>query len=294
MTSFPRRNHRERENLVRGWVVVPSIALLIVLPAGSASAGGSWIEVTHGARVRFGSWDIAYASVGSLVTMRGTFSSGQQAAVSEGPWYAYLRPDVNGDRNVEPTLLSRVRIDKEGGYPYLARLAFVVPNVRTGYYWVDVCDLGCKQGVGDLVGGTVVLGTTESEARLFAQALVLRWIHDFEVRRVADLQKQRDQLRAAVIKAEDAADAATGRAEQARGQANEAVAEATDARVSLEDAMRQRDLWRLIGDLCLLGLVLAVAWLIGLRRRVRALVPNSPAGLIDQAADPRKAVTPRR
>jgi hypothetical protein len=275
---------------MRHRLVLLAAILLLVAPAGSASAGGSWIEVGRGARARLGAWDVAYASVGSVVTMRGAFSSGQQAAVSEGPWYAYLRPDANeGEQRAEPMLLGGVRIDAHDGYPYVARVTFVVPNVSTGYYWVDVCDLGCTQGVGDLVGGTIVLGATDSEARLFARALILGWMHDFEVRTIGTLRKQREELQAAIVKAKHVADAAIGRAEQADDRAADAVAQASDERAVVEDAMQQRDLWQLIGGLSLLALLVAIVLAIASRRRVRDLVPDSPAELIDQDAEPREA-----
>jgi hypothetical protein len=245
---------------------------LLVVPVGSASAGGSWIDVTHGDRVHFGTWDMAYASAGSIVTMQGAFSSGQQAAVREGPWYAYLRLDKEGNQQrTKPMLLGGVRIGGDG-YPYVARLSFRVPNVRNGYYWVDVCDLGCRQGVGDLVGGTIVLGATDEEARLFARGLILGWMHDFDVRRIADLLKQRGQLQSAIVETNDVGDAATSRAQRANGRAAEAAGQVASAQASLVTTTRQRDAWRLIGVLSLLLLLLTVAWIVSRRRRVRTLV----------------------
>jgi hypothetical protein len=203
--------------------------------------------------------------------MRGAFSSGQQAAVREGPWYAYLRLDKEGQQPTEPMLLSGVRIEGDG-YPYVARLSFRVPNVPAGYYWVDVCDLGCRQGVGDLVGGTIVLGATDVEARLFARGLILGWMHDFEVRRIADLLKRRGELQATTVEANDIADAATSRARQANDRAVEAAAQVANVQDSLATTTRQRDAWRLIGLVSLLLLLVAVAWIVSLRRRVRTLV----------------------
>jgi hypothetical protein len=266
--------------------MVLAVVPLLVAPAGSAWAGGSWIEVTQGARARLGAWDVAYASVGSVVTMRGTFSSGQQGAVREGPWYAYLTSDVNaGDRQAEPTLLGPVRVDAQGGYPYVATVTFAVPSVSTGYYWVHVCDLGCTQGVGDLVGGTIVIGATASEARLFARALILRWMHDSDARTIEGLRKQREALQAEIAKARHVADAATGRAERADARAADAVAEASDNGASLEDATRRGDMWRLISGFTLLALLVAIASVIAFRRRARTWVPDSLAGLIDQDAE---------
>jgi hypothetical protein len=265
---------------------------LLVVPVGSASAGGSWIDVTHGDRVHFGTWDIAYASAGSIVTMRGAFSSGQQAAVREGPWYGYLRPDKEGDQQrTEPMLLGGVTIEGDG-YPYVARLSFRVPNVPTGYYWVDVCDLGCRQGVGDLVGGTIVLGATDAEARLFARGLILGWMHDFDVRRIADLLKRRGQLEAAIVEANDVGGAATSRARQANDRAAEAAAQVASVQDSLVTTTRQRDAWRLIGLVSLLLLLVAVAWIVFLRRRVRTLVQGHVIPPGREAVSPSQPPTP--
>lgn len=271
-------------------VLVLAVVLFLLVPVGSASAGGSWIDVTHGDRVHFGRWDIAYAGAGSIVTMRGAFSSGQQAAVREGPWYAYLRLDQERQQRSEPMLLGGVRIEGDG-YPYVARLSFRVPNVPTGYYWVDVCDLGCRQGVGDLVGGTIVLGATDAEARLFARGLILRWMHDFNVRRIADLLKRRGQLQAAIVHANDVGDAATSRARRANGRAAEAAEHIASVQGSLVTTTWQGDAWRLIGVLSLLLLVVAVAWLASLRRRMRALVQRH-AIAPDEAASLSRPRTP--
>jgi hypothetical protein len=288
--SLPEEALLEQEDRMPRRVVVLAIVLLLVAPSGSAWAGGSWIEVTQGARIHLGAWDMAYASVGSLVTMRGDFSSGQLGAVSEGPWYAYLTSDVEaGKQQAEPTLLGPVRIDGHGGYPYVATVTFVVPSVSTGYYWVHVCDLGCTQGVGDLVGGTIVIGATTSEARLFARALIFRWMHDFDARTIGSLRKQREGLQAAIAKAKHAADAAISGAERANARVADAVVQVADSGASLEAATRQRDVWRLISGLSLLALLIAVASVIGLRRRLRAWVPDSPAGLIAQDSGPRES-----
>jgi len=224
--------------------------------------------------------------------MRAALSSGQQAAVSAGPWYAYLRPDMNGgNRRSEPILLSQVHIEGSG-YPLVASVTFRVPDVGAGYYWVDVCDLGCTQGVGDLVGGTIVLGVTDSEARLFARGLIFRWMHDFDARRIGALQKQRGQLQAAVSKEEDAVRAANSRANQASERATDALARVEEVQGLLEDTVRQRNLLHLVGGLSLLAFLLAIAAVLVLRRRLRIVVPDSPAELIDQDAKPGEAVKP--
>jgi hypothetical protein len=278
--------------MCRRVLVLAVVLFLLVVLAGSASAGGSWIDVTDGDRVQFGRWDIPYAGAGSIVTMRGAFSAGQQAAVREGPWYAYLRPDKEGDQQrTEPMLLGGVRIEGDG-YPYAARLSFRVPNVPNGYYWVDVCDLGCTQGVGDLIGGTIVLGATDAEARLFARGLILGWMHDFDVRRIADLLKRRGQLEVAIVEANDVGDAATSRARQANGRAVEAAGQVASMQASLVSTTRQRDAWRLIGLVSPLLLLVAVAWVVSLRRQVRTLLQGHVIAPGREAVSPSQPRTP--
>ena len=254
------------------------VVLLVVALPQTASAGGSWIDATDGNRVRIGAWDLAYASVGSVVTMRGTFFAGQQAAVSEGPWYAYLTPFTETSQGTEPMMLGSVDI-RGDGYPYVAEVTFQVPNVDAEYYSVQVCDLGCTQGVGDLIGGSIVLAPTESEARLSARALIFQWIHQADVRTIDRLQRLQDSSRAAVERAKDLARTAEARADEAIERASDASGQAIDTQASLEDAKRQRDIWRIIGGLALLVSILALAWVVSLRRRVRTLIPGSPAGL---------------
>jgi MYXO-CTERM domain-containing protein len=167
------------------------VSCLLALPTLSllpspAFGGGSWIE-----------FDPGYAMVGQTITMRGAFSDGQLAPVSAGPWYAYLRADPeqtpNGPSDVS---LGEVEIRGDGGYPYVAIVTFTVPAVPSGAYWVDVCDLGCSTGVGDLIGGYLWVGQTMAEARLLKRASGL----EFDVARERSIRerlaKQRDELKA--------------------------------------------------------------------------------------------------
>ena len=105
-------------------------ALLLLAVAQPARAGGSWLDVSDGASVRMGPWELPYAGVGSTVTMRSEFSDGQQAPVSAGPWYAYITLDTDvGGEPTEPMLLGPVHIADTGGYPYVATTTFVRPRM---------------------------------------------------------------------------------------------------------------------------------------------------------------------
>jgi hypothetical protein len=252
-----------------------ALALLPVMPA---SAGGSWLDVQNGERVRIGDYDVAFASVGSSVTMRGTFTPGQQAAVSRGPWYAYLRPDQG---EADPVQLGTVDIQGDG-FPYVAATTFTVPSVDVGYYWVDVCDLGCKTGVGDLIGGNIAIASTDSEARLFARGLILQWMHDVDVRTIDGLKERQVTLRSSLDDASASINAAERRSDLASQQATEAIAQTATVQESLDSTAQERDLWRLVAIVGLLAVLSIAAWSISLRRRVRALVPDSPRQLTDE------------
>jgi hypothetical protein len=267
-------------------------ALVLLAGAHPAHAGGSWLDVSEGASVRMGPWELAYAGVGSTVTMRSEFSDGQQAPVRAGPWYAYITPDtdIGGDRT-EPMLLGPVHIADTGGYPYVATTTFVVPEVPTGSYWVNVCDLGCSHGVGDLEGGTIVLGATGSEARLFARSRILTWMQEGDARTIRHLRVQRDQLRSEVSRSRR--EIATARAGSALASQRAAHAEADAARNQslLERAERRADRWRLVaGGLLATFLLLAAVIAMRSKRAGRFVVPDTPAALVERREKERTGV----
>lgn len=267
-------------------------ALLLLAVAQPARAGGSWLDVSDGASVRMGPWELPYAGVGSTVTMRSEFSDGQQAPVSAGPWYAYITLDTEvGGERTEPMLLGPVHIADTGGYPYVATTTFVVPEVPTGSYWVSVCDLGCSHGVGDLGGGTIVLGATGSEARLFARSRILTWIHEGDARTIRHLRAERGQLRSEVMRSRR--EIATAKAESALASEQAVHAEADAARNSslLEGAERRADRWRLVaGGLLAAFLLLAAVIVMRSRRAGRVVVPDTPAVLVERGEKDRTGV----
>ena len=116
---------------MRVLIVVGLVALGLAIPPGRAIAGGSWIGASRD-----------YAAVGQTIAMHGRFGSGQQAGVREGPWYAYLRPNLGkaGSR----VLLGPVDVHAAARGGWIASVSFTVPDVPGGRYWVDVCDLGCQ------------------------------------------------------------------------------------------------------------------------------------------------------
>jgi hypothetical protein len=262
--------------------IVPFVVILWVLAfAEPASAGGSTLDVIDGTRVKIGTWDVAYAGAGSTMTLHGAFTPGQQAAVSEGPWYAYVSPQ-NG--TADPILVGSVDI-RGSGFPYIADVSFDVPSVEAGQYLVLVCDQGCTQGVGDLNGTSVVLAPTETEARTLARALVLGWIHEQDADVIASLEHQHEALQAQRHAAVQTARDADIQSREASDRADAASIQAAAAEAARVDAEHQRDLWQLIGGLAALAAVIAITWGLFELRRVRRLIPDSPAELVPTPAD---------
>ena len=254
--------------------------MLLALPA---SAGGSSLDVVNTATLRLGRWSLDYTTVASAVTLRGRFSKGQLSPVSAGPWYAYLTPYDGGDRS-EPILLAPIDIIQTSSHSYAASVTFTAPLVPTGHYAVQACDLGCHVvGVGDLVGGNLVIGATKSEARVFARSQIMRWRHATDVHTIRSLTRQREGLRSEVSTSAREVEEARSVADHAMLRAERADAEAADAArqhgVALEDAGARVTVWRAIAA-TLLIMCLALASIVVLSRRDRIRVPDTPGELI--------------
>jgi hypothetical protein len=131
-------------------VVASLLAAIIGALATPSMAGGSI------ANVEPRSW----ARQGSEIRLSGTFCNGSQAPVSAGSWFAYLDP-----RTGPPALVGPVNIAPNTGNYCEWRLTATlrVPQIAPGAYWIQICDLGCTNGVGDLVGaGRFVVVSSES------------------------------------------------------------------------------------------------------------------------------------
>lgn len=263
-------------------IVATLIVSLLTTPAW---AGGSWLElrridgtggVSDGA---FGGW----ASAGSSVFMQGDFCDGQQADPSAGPWMAYLRRDASELR--QP--LGPVEIDSAtgNGCAYSASLTFVVPDVASGMYWVDVCaDASCATGVGDLVGAMLAVASTRLEARALIELpnLKARLRQEGQVR---DRLKARvDSLRNALRTVSE--DLVASKADTSDAKEKfDTVAAARDTLVAEVDSLRRRgSLWRTLAIASLIALGAAVAGLLTkvIRgRREDIYVPDTPGELLE-------------
>ena len=149
----------------------------------AGAGGGSWI--------RFDGPLI----VGTVVTGRGTFGGGQQARLDAGPWFARLRPEEPG---VAEMRLGLVEVHRASSFGWRATVTFVVPDVPTGEYWVDVVNAD-GEGVGDLVGGFGVISRTPLEGRLWSRAQRTEGERARSDRAIAELQSRQAQLEAIVL-----------------------------------------------------------------------------------------------
>ena len=90
-------------------------------------------------------------------------------------------------------------------------MTFVVPDVESGVYWIDVCaDAGCSIGVGDLIGGSLAVASTrlETKALTVLPDLKARVRNERHIRR--RLQDRVDSLRDARIAEVDAGGSGQG------------------------------------------------------------------------------------
>lgn len=236
-------------------VMISTVVVLIAL-ADPAPAGGSWISVSPRAEARRG----------SQIRLSGTFCNGAQAPVSAGPWFAYLVAAGS-----DPILVGRIDIsENQGNYcEWRVRASLKVPFAAPGTYWLQVCDRGCTQGVGDLVGAGRFTVLSSAPPRVQARsAQKLR----------ARLRETRREVHRQVVLLEGLATrqrAAEGQIvglqehlEKARGQLaseRDEMAASTGALVTA----------------ALFGLVIAGA-AVRRRRRSGVLVPDTPAELFER------------
>jgi hypothetical protein len=235
-------------------------SILSVLTVGlvpQAHAGGTL------ANVEPRSW----ARQGSEIRLNGTFCDGSQAPVSAGPWFAYLDPQT-----APPILVGRVRVSPNTGNYCQWRLnaTLRVPYVAPGSYWLQVCDRGCTQGVGDLIGAGEF--TVVGAGSLRKQALQLQELRSRlresrrEERRQEQMLAELDDERAAAL---------------ARSAKLERHADRLSDQLATERS--ERSAW--FGVILTSGVVAAVIAFLAIRRRRRTavIVPDTPAELLERS-----------
>lgn len=240
-------------------MVASLLAAILGALTAPAMAGGSIADVEPR------SW----ARQGSEIRLSGTFCNGSQAPVSAGPWFAYLDP-----RTGPPALVGSVHIAPNTGNYCQWRLTATlrVPQVAPGAYWIQICDLGCTNGVGDMVGaGPLVVVSSESPRDQALRLEALRARVRVSMREQARQERMLGEVERALTRSEA-----------------ETVTMGTLAdslRVQLADEKEERGAWfgAAMASSALVVAALSVL-LIGRRRRSRVRVPDTPAELVEQAA----------
>lgn len=163
----------------RGSLVTSACAATLMTFAAPAVAGGTWLEFEG---------DPIAVTPGQTIRGIATVHPGTQGTVDDGPFYVYLRLEVDDDAvSVEPAAerigpVSEVRIGERSGPNVLVEVEFVVPDVPPGEWWVDVCNANCETGLGDLIGGLLTIADaaardelpeTGSTATLLGVAVIL-------------------------------------------------------------------------------------------------------------------------
>jgi hypothetical protein len=158
-----------------------------------AAAGGSWFELDRS----------SYAP-GDRAIVRASFSSGQlEGTLADGPYYLYLVPQGSSlPRDGSPvhdevTQVGPLYIWEATGNLccWKASAEFIVPDVPAGEYFLDYCNSPCTvDGMGDLIGGTLVVGNTQEEARLIAHIERLEVKVEALARTKRDLRKAEAKL----------------------------------------------------------------------------------------------------
>ena len=239
-------------------VVASLLAAIIGALATPAMAGGSI------ANVEPRSW----ARQGSEIRLSGTFCNGSQAPVSAGPWFAYLDP-----RTGPPVLVGPVNIGPNTCNYCQWRLtaALRVPQVVPGAYWIQVCDLGCRNGVGDMVGaGRFVVVSSESPRDQALRLEALRVRVRVSMREQARQERMLGELEGSLTRSE---------AEVVkRGTLADSLGD------QLVDEQNEPGAWfgASVASLALVVAALSVL-LIWRRRRSRVHVPDTPAELVERA-----------
>jgi hypothetical protein len=241
--------------LIRRILTGVSVSGLVILMVAPASAGGSI------ARVSPRSW----ARQGAEIRLSGTFCDGAQAPVSAGPWFAYLDP-----QSAPPVLMGRVHIAPNTGDYCQWRLTatLTVPQVAPGGYWLQVCDRGCTEGVGDLMGAGRF--TVVSAASPISQA-----------RRMQDLRTRLEASRQEETRQERLLEEVDGELTSAEAEIVSLDRQVDALRRALAKERNEPSAW--FGALLVAAALSAVGIAVVIRRRrPRIVVPDTPAELMDE------------
>ena len=138
-----------------------ALLLIAVLVAGigvatpAAEAGGSWLAPVQD---RY--------EPGDKATMVGYTGGGSYGTTADGPFYAYLYKLASVDEGPRagsiPMFVGELETLRTGDIGYTAirvAVTFDLPDyLEPGVYWIDYCNIGCEQKLGDLIAGYLFVG----------------------------------------------------------------------------------------------------------------------------------------
>jgi hypothetical protein len=240
-------------------------SVAISLTSGAAHAGGSLID--------FG----GPAIIGTTVTGSILVGNGQQAPVSEGPWFAELQGTEGSD--VGPIPLGPVGVRPSNIYGWRVTVTFTVPDVPIGEYWVVVHNQA-GHGMGDLTGGTVTIAHTPKEAALWSAVSRAKHQAATRLERLEGLRVLNGQMEALVLDRE-------ATIERQAERLTAAGARITGLEANLDARTTSNPTWPFAG---LLALLLAlVGFALGRRYATRTLVTGASRSWAENQETPASA-----
>jgi hypothetical protein len=195
------------------------VALLVLVPAVPAAAGGNWLGFKEDPRVdasqpgpggddrNLGTWAVLHVGQ-HVVAATGIYAPGprHRHLENDGPFYAWLVSEGTyrgGTRLPDAAIrLAPFEIRWFSNRSSTVRARFTVPAVPSGAYEVLVCDDPCTYpGFGEFVEGWVTVMQTPDEARLLAVARERKWKGRALAHKVKHLQSEVAALDAEVAAA---------------------------------------------------------------------------------------------
>jgi hypothetical protein len=164
---------REDAMRARRWIVVGFVlGACLALPIEAAADGGAYIEFTRTYYVQGGlSAGQAFVSV----------PENQQDIFERGPFFAYLLPNQRSLQEGRPLPEGTIRlgtfaIEDLRRETFALRVTFVVPEVESGMYTVQVCNDPCTiSGFREPLSGSMTIARTDAEANLIRERDMLEW-----------------------------------------------------------------------------------------------------------------------
>lgn len=161
-------------------------ALIALVPASSADAGGNWLgfrrEDPSPAGKKLGTWAVLHVGQ-QVVAYTGIYvmnADRRDMLQDKGPYYAWLSAGDGylDDANLPPDAIRLAPFEigwtASNGAPVAAH--FTVPSVPSGEYEVLVCNDPCTlSGFGEYVQGWITIVQSPAERRLFERSRERKW-----------------------------------------------------------------------------------------------------------------------